>query len=158
MVGSLSSAPVIICCRAQIYNGVAGLFDLGPPGCAMKENLLTLWRQHFVLAQRMLPIECTTLTPYNVRVIVGTGAGVSLPRACLPGVGGVWPRRAVCGQDGEGSVHGRVLSCRQATGGPHRAHDQEGPNDVHRKFLPRHPLVRFTTTSLSRSAARNWSA
>lgn len=50
----------------EIHGGVAGLFDYGPPGCALKENLLSLWRQHFVLEDGMLQIECTTLTPYPV--------------------------------------------------------------------------------------------
>lgn len=50
----------------EIHGGVAGLFDYGPPGCALKENLVSLWRQHFVLEDAMLQIECTTLTPYPV--------------------------------------------------------------------------------------------
>lgn len=29
----------------KIYRGVAGLYDYGPPGCAVKSNVLTLWRQ-----------------------------------------------------------------------------------------------------------------
>jgi hypothetical protein len=31
-----------------------------------QENLLALWRQHFILEDNMLQIECTTLTPYPV--------------------------------------------------------------------------------------------
>ena len=50
----------------EIHGGVSGLFDYGPPGCALKENLLALWRQHFVLEDALLQIECTTLTPYAV--------------------------------------------------------------------------------------------
>lgn len=50
----------------EIHGGVAGLYDYGPPGCALKENILQLWRQHFVLEDNMLQIECTTLTPYPV--------------------------------------------------------------------------------------------
>jgi glycyl-tRNA synthetase len=50
----------------EIHGGVAGLYDYGPAGCALKENLLALWRQHFVLEDSLLQIECTTLTPYNV--------------------------------------------------------------------------------------------
>ena len=50
----------------EIHGGVAGLFDYGPPGCALKENLLALWRQHFVLEDSMLQIECTTLTSHPV--------------------------------------------------------------------------------------------
>lgn len=29
----------------KIYRGVAGLYDYGPPGCAVKSNVLALWRQ-----------------------------------------------------------------------------------------------------------------
>lgn len=50
----------------EIHGGVAGLYDFGPPGCALKENVLQIWRQHFVLEDNMLQIECTTLTPYAV--------------------------------------------------------------------------------------------
>lgn len=33
----------------KIYRGVAGLYDYGPPGCAVKSNVLSFWRQVFVL-------------------------------------------------------------------------------------------------------------
>jgi glycyl-tRNA synthetase (class II) len=32
----------------EIYGGVAGLYDYGPPGCALMQNMIDLWRQHFV--------------------------------------------------------------------------------------------------------------
>ncbi|KAF0852831.1 Glycine--tRNA ligase 1 [Andalucia godoyi] len=47
----------------EIYGGVAGLFDYGPPGAAMKDALISLWRQHFILEEGLLEIECTCLTP-----------------------------------------------------------------------------------------------
>ena len=50
----------------EIHGGVAGLFDYGPPGCAVKEAMLALWRQHFILEDGILQIECTTLTSYPV--------------------------------------------------------------------------------------------
>ncbi|KAJ3372376.1 Glycine--tRNA ligase 1, mitochondrial [Kappamyces sp. JEL0680] len=50
----------------EIYGGVAGLFDYGPPGCALQNNVLSLWRQHFVLEEDMLEVECTNLTPEDV--------------------------------------------------------------------------------------------
>ncbi|KAH6564115.1 hypothetical protein BASA62_008050 [Batrachochytrium salamandrivorans] len=50
----------------QIYGGIAGLFDYGPPGSALQSNILSLWRQHFVLEEDMLEIECTNLTPESV--------------------------------------------------------------------------------------------
>ena len=50
----------------EIHGGVAGLFDLGPPACAVKSNLLELWRRHFILHDNMLQMECTNLTPHAV--------------------------------------------------------------------------------------------
>ncbi|EGG18010.1 glycyl-tRNA synthetase [Cavenderia fasciculata] len=47
----------------EIYGGVAGLYDYGPPGCAIKANLINLWRQHFVINEDMLEVDCTSLTP-----------------------------------------------------------------------------------------------
>jgi glycyl-tRNA synthetase len=47
----------------EIYGGIGGLYDYGPTGCAMKANLLALWRQHFVLTENMLEVSCTALTP-----------------------------------------------------------------------------------------------
>ena len=50
----------------SIYGGVAGLYDLGPPGCAMKANMEALWRQHFIIYDNMFEISCTCLTPEQV--------------------------------------------------------------------------------------------
>jgi glycyl-tRNA synthetase (class II) len=50
----------------EIYGGVAGLYDFGPPGCAVKANLLAFWRRHFVLTENMLEVDCTSLTPAEV--------------------------------------------------------------------------------------------
>eukprot|EP00002_Diphylleia_rotans_P020564 TRINITY_DN398_c0_g1_i1.p1 TRINITY_DN398_c0_g1~~TRINITY_DN398_c0_g1_i1.p1 ORF type:complete len:137 (-),score=37.77 TRINITY_DN398_c0_g1_i1:398-808(-) len=47
----------------EIYGGVAGLYDYGPPGCSVKANLLALWRRHFILEENMLEVDCTCLTP-----------------------------------------------------------------------------------------------
>ena len=47
----------------KIYGGVAGLYDYGPPGCAVKSNLQAFWRQHFVLNEAMLEVECPSVTP-----------------------------------------------------------------------------------------------
>ncbi len=41
----------------KIYGGVAGFFDFGPPGCAVKQNITQLWRQHFILEENMLEVE-----------------------------------------------------------------------------------------------------
>jgi len=55
----------------SIYGGVAGLYDYGPPGCAIKANLLNFWRQHFVLTENMLEVDCSNLTPYQVLKVSG---------------------------------------------------------------------------------------
>lgn len=50
----------------EIYGGVAGLYDFGPMGCAMENNLITMWRNHFVLEEQLLEVRCTQLTPHTV--------------------------------------------------------------------------------------------
>lgn len=47
----------------KIYGSVGGFFDYGPPGCAIKQNMTQAWRQHFVLEESMLEIECPAVTP-----------------------------------------------------------------------------------------------
>ncbi|KPM11716.1 glycine-tRNA ligase-like protein [Sarcoptes scabiei] len=49
-----------------IYGGIAGQFDFGPMGCAMKNNVIDVWRKHFVLQEQMLEVDCTVLTPEPV--------------------------------------------------------------------------------------------
>lgn len=53
------------------YGGTAGLYDLGPAMCAMKTNMLSYWRQHFVLEESMCEVECTCLTPEEVFKVSG---------------------------------------------------------------------------------------
>ncbi|KAK0622907.1 glycyl-tRNA synthetase-like protein [Immersiella caudata] len=50
----------------EIYNGVSGLYDYGPPGCALQANIIDLWRKHFILEEDMLEVDCTVLTPHEV--------------------------------------------------------------------------------------------
>lgn len=50
----------------EIYGGERGLFDYGPPGCALQANIVDLWRKHFVLEEDMLEVDCTMLTPEAV--------------------------------------------------------------------------------------------
>jgi glycyl-tRNA synthetase len=50
----------------EIYGGVAGLYDYGPPGCALQANIIDIWRKHFVLEEDMLEVDCTALTPAEV--------------------------------------------------------------------------------------------
>ncbi|GFH13037.1 AA_TRNA_LIGASE_II domain-containing protein, partial [Haematococcus lacustris] len=42
---------------------VAGFYDYGPPGCAIKQNMTQAWRNHFVLEEGMLEVECPAVTP-----------------------------------------------------------------------------------------------
>ncbi|XP_065320818.1 glycine--tRNA ligase-like [Gordionus sp. m RMFG-2023] len=50
----------------SIYGGIAGLYDMGPMGCAMKANIINIWRKHFILEEQMLEVDCSILTPEPV--------------------------------------------------------------------------------------------
>lgn len=50
----------------EIYNGCGGLYDYGPVGAAIKNNLEQHWRNHFVVEEDMLEINATCLTPRPV--------------------------------------------------------------------------------------------
>ncbi|CAI7148648.1 CPS_collapsed_G0003210.mRNA.1.CDS.1 [Saccharomyces cerevisiae] len=50
----------------DLYGGVSGLYDYGPPGCAFQNNIIDAWRKHFILEEDMLEVDCTMLTPYEV--------------------------------------------------------------------------------------------
>ena len=43
-----------------------GLFDYGPPGCALQANIIDQWRRHFVIEENMLELDCTVITPEPV--------------------------------------------------------------------------------------------
>lgn len=49
-----------------IYGGVQGLYDYGPMGTALKNNIIGEWRKHFILEEQMLEVECSVLTPEPV--------------------------------------------------------------------------------------------
>ncbi|CAD7963275.1 unnamed protein product [Amoebophrya sp. A25] len=51
---------------SDIYGGAAGFFAYGPPGCAMKNNLFALWRQHFVVEEDLMEIEDTCIMQERV--------------------------------------------------------------------------------------------
>ena len=38
----------------------------GPPGSAVKQNLITLWRKHFVIEENLLEVDDTCLMPHDV--------------------------------------------------------------------------------------------
>jgi glycyl-tRNA synthetase len=50
----------------DIYGGVGGFWTYGPPGCAMKNNLIRAWRQHFVITENLLEIEDTCIMQHAV--------------------------------------------------------------------------------------------
>lgn len=49
-----------------IYGGITGQFDFGPMGCALKSNMIQLWRKYFILNENMLEVDCSILTPEPV--------------------------------------------------------------------------------------------
>jgi glycyl-tRNA synthetase len=50
----------------EIYGGVAGLYDYGPPGSALQANILAEWRRHFIVEENMLEVDTTCMTPAPV--------------------------------------------------------------------------------------------
>ena len=50
----------------ELYGGVSGLYDFGPVGCMLKNNIISEWRDHFVIHDNLLEIDCTMLTPESV--------------------------------------------------------------------------------------------
>lgn len=50
----------------EVYGGISGLYDYGPPGCFLQANIIDTWRKHFVLEEDMLEVDCTMLTPHEV--------------------------------------------------------------------------------------------
>ena len=55
----------------EIYGGVSGLFDYGPSGCAVKKGITAAWREHFVVEDGMLEVDCPAVTP--ARVLAASG-------------------------------------------------------------------------------------
>ena len=43
--------------------GCAGFYTYGPPGAALKANIISLWRRHFVIEENLLEIEVRFLIP-----------------------------------------------------------------------------------------------
>ena len=60
----------------KIYGSVAGFYDYGPPGCAVKQNITQYWRQHFVLEEAML--EVTPRCPCCLPLIYHNELGLRL--------------------------------------------------------------------------------
>ncbi|KAG0702549.1 hypothetical protein DFH29DRAFT_982304 [Suillus ampliporus] len=50
----------------EIYGGVAGLYDYGPPGSSLQANITAEWRKHFIIEDHMLELDTTIMTPATV--------------------------------------------------------------------------------------------
>jgi glycyl-tRNA synthetase len=50
----------------DIYGGVAGLYDYGPLGAALKTNIENYWRRIYVLGEGFLEISCPVVAPEPV--------------------------------------------------------------------------------------------
>ncbi|KZT02831.1 glycyl-tRNA synthetase [Laetiporus sulphureus 93-53] len=50
----------------EIYGGIAGLYDYGPPGSSLQSNIITEWRKHFIIEEHMLELDTTIMTPSPV--------------------------------------------------------------------------------------------
>ncbi|KAF9450846.1 glycine-tRNA ligase [Macrolepiota fuliginosa MF-IS2] len=50
----------------EIYGGIAGLYDYGPPGSALQANIIAEWRKHFIVEEGMLELDTTIMTPAPV--------------------------------------------------------------------------------------------
>lgn len=48
---------------------MAGFYDYGPPGCAMKQNVTQTWRNHFILEENMLEV-CGGILVYGCGCVV----------------------------------------------------------------------------------------
>ncbi|KAF8909316.1 hypothetical protein CPB84DRAFT_1843110 [Gymnopilus junonius] len=48
------------------YEGVAGLYDYGPPGSSLQANIIAEWRKHFIIEENMLELDTTVMTPSPV--------------------------------------------------------------------------------------------
>lgn len=74
MTKSLLDSIMTVCLRrgvlfptAEIYGGLAGFYDFGPVGTRLRNNLIHLWRQHFIESQDFVyEMSGTTLLPASV--------------------------------------------------------------------------------------------
>ncbi|KAF2860930.1 glycyl-tRNA synthetase [Piedraia hortae CBS 480.64] len=48
------------------YGAVKGFYDYGPPLEELESQVVSLWRDHFVRTEKMMPLKCSMITPYSV--------------------------------------------------------------------------------------------
>jgi len=51
---------------SEIYGGVSGFYTYGPPGCALKTNIIQQWRKFFVIEEQLMEIEDSNIMPHAV--------------------------------------------------------------------------------------------
>ena len=56
----------------EIYGGVGGLWDYGPLGALLKDNVEAVWRDIFVVGEGSLPVETPTIGGEEVFLLQGT--------------------------------------------------------------------------------------
>nr|AAG38542.1 glycyl tRNA synthetase [Pneumocystis carinii] len=56
------------CPSYEIYGGIGSFWFVyyGPPGMALEQNILNVWRKHFVYEENMLEIGTSIVTPHEV--------------------------------------------------------------------------------------------
>lgn len=47
----------------EIYGGMAGFFDMGPMGSMLKDNIIRVWKNRFLVSEGFLLVDCPSLTP-----------------------------------------------------------------------------------------------
>ncbi len=70
----MNSADILSLCKRrgfiwpayEIYGGIAGLYDYGPLGTSMKNNIVSAWRRAYVLGEGFLEIDSDTIGPEAV--------------------------------------------------------------------------------------------
>lgn len=55
----------------DIYGGTAGLYDYGPLGTALRNNIISVWRVFFVHREGFVEIDTPNLTPHDVFIASG---------------------------------------------------------------------------------------
>ncbi|MDD1769511.1 MAG: glycine--tRNA ligase [Methanomassiliicoccales archaeon] len=70
----MNSADILSLCKRrgfiwpsyEIYGGIAGLYDYGPLGTAMKNNIMNAWRRAYILGEGFVEIDSDTIGPEAV--------------------------------------------------------------------------------------------
>ncbi len=55
----------------EIYGGLGGFYDYGPLGTALKDNIIQLWKEHFVIREGFLLLDSPNIGPELMYVASG---------------------------------------------------------------------------------------